>query len=549
MHASKKVVVIGLDGATFDLLDLWLTEMPFLRQLISGGVSGRLRSVVPPITAPAWASFMTGANPGKHGVFSFIGGNPFGQQPDTWVDSTWIDGPTIWDALSRHGLMTGVIDLPMTYPPRPLSGFMVCKLADWGPMAATTYPSSLLGEILSAVDISSSSAMLDNLAVDVSYVHHLTNSILEKERIDLHLMNTKEWDCFITIYEQTDVLQHYFWRHLHPTHPRYDFEKAQAFQDALAQFFQAVDSAIQHIVQRAGNNCTTIVVSDHGFGSVWREVHINRLLIEKRYLCPAKDRKSASRYHLAQLLRKVHLDPWNLKRLFFNSKLARAVPLPGKLRMRARKLLERGLTPEIDKERSAAYYQYSNRRGVFINPSTLADHGAIREEVISDLLSVRDPLTGECPFEFVARREDIYSGPHLSAAPDILIGMREGYVSSSKLHVETIFTEYEEAITGDHRPEGIFLANGEAIKEQTTLEGAGLIDVAPTILYLLNVPIPRHMDGRVLGSIVKDEVAKRRQPTYYDEDDLDRREPATRQYTEQEEHDIRQHLEGMGYLG
>ena len=119
-----KLLIIGIDGATLDLILPWVESehLPTIGRLIKSGVHGDLASTLPPVTSPAWPTFMTGCNPGKHGVFDFI--QPTGSD-FSLVNATKIKQPTIWQRLSSAGYRVGVLNVPVTYPPKPLNGFMI----------------------------------------------------------------------------------------------------------------------------------------------------------------------------------------------------------------------------------------------------------------------------------------------------------------------------------------------------------------------------------------------------------------------------------------
>ena len=123
----QRVLIIGLDGGTFDLIQPWARQgyLPNLRRLLEEGTSTELLSTFPPVTSPAWPSFMTGMNPGKHSVFDFIRARSTGYD---MVNSTSIQQPTLWDHLSAAGFRVGVMNVPVTYPPRPINGFIITGL-------------------------------------------------------------------------------------------------------------------------------------------------------------------------------------------------------------------------------------------------------------------------------------------------------------------------------------------------------------------------------------------------------------------------------------
>ena len=120
----SRFLVIGIDGGTFDLIRPWAEagDLPNLARLMAEGVHGPLESTLPPVTAPAWSTFATGKNPGKHGVFDFI--LPMGGRYDL-VNATSIHAPTLWQIISEAGLKCGVMNVPVTYPPAPINGFVI----------------------------------------------------------------------------------------------------------------------------------------------------------------------------------------------------------------------------------------------------------------------------------------------------------------------------------------------------------------------------------------------------------------------------------------
>jgi hypothetical protein len=120
---TPRILVIGLDGATYDLLQPMIQAgwLPNVQRALNEGAHGVLRSTVPPLTAPAWTSFQTGLNPGRHGVFSFQRRSRRHALEREFVNSTSHRWATrLWHWLAQHGLTSGVINLPMTWPPQPM---------------------------------------------------------------------------------------------------------------------------------------------------------------------------------------------------------------------------------------------------------------------------------------------------------------------------------------------------------------------------------------------------------------------------------------------
>src|ERR1700745_805664 len=124
--AEPKIVIIGLDSATGDLIRPWADQglLPNLRKISENGVSGELESAIPPLTPPAWTSFMTGKNPGKHGIFHFLEPQP-GSYAMRYANAGSRRSPTIWQLLSSAGRNVGTVNVPFTYPPEQIQGFQI----------------------------------------------------------------------------------------------------------------------------------------------------------------------------------------------------------------------------------------------------------------------------------------------------------------------------------------------------------------------------------------------------------------------------------------
>ena len=146
---KRKVAVFGLDGITFDLIQPWLDEgrLPNLARLLADGASGRLRSYIPPVSASAWVSFFTGANPGQHGLVDFTYPAPDSYRINVSSSHTRT-APALWEIVNQAGGQVGVVSMPMTYPPEPLNGFMLCSFLTPQADSRYTCPDSLKEELI-----------------------------------------------------------------------------------------------------------------------------------------------------------------------------------------------------------------------------------------------------------------------------------------------------------------------------------------------------------------------------------------------------------------
>src|SRR2546423_6260999 len=147
MNKAPKAVIIGLDAATWALIRPWMAEggMPNLARLMNAGVSGKLESILPPITPPAWTSFMTGKNPGKHGIFNFVEAEQ-GAYAMNYINASSRRSPTVWKLLNDFGLTVGTMNIPFTYPPEKLNGFQISGLDTPSENSPFIHPPSLRQE-------------------------------------------------------------------------------------------------------------------------------------------------------------------------------------------------------------------------------------------------------------------------------------------------------------------------------------------------------------------------------------------------------------------
>jgi len=278
----SRVLIFGLDGATFDLIAPWAAQgyLPTLRRLMDDGVWGPLESTVPPMTSPAWPSFATGKFPAKHGVFDFVSAH---SGTFNIVNATAIDARTLWEILSVHGHRVGVINVPVTYPPRPVNGFLISGLLS--PLAAkVTYPGDLLDPLES--ELGRRYRVMPSIQYkpgnEDTFIRDLESLVEARARFAERLMRDHPWDFMMVHFLATDLAQHALWRFMDPDHPRH--QPGNPYQDAIRCIYQRVDAALGRLIDVAGEDTTVIVMSDHGFGPLHGVVNLNILLWQKGLL-------------------------------------------------------------------------------------------------------------------------------------------------------------------------------------------------------------------------------------------------------------------------
>jgi predicted AlkP superfamily phosphohydrolase/phosphomutase len=554
--SQHKVFVIGLDGATLDLIGPWVEQghLPALRQMMRQGTSGPLRSTFPPLTGPAWGSFMTGKSPGRHGVLEF-----FRRQEGTYrqVLNSWhdLDGASIWRLLSDAGRKVGVMGLPMTYPPEPVDGFLIAGLLTPADRRDFTYPPELLDELETHLGHY-------RLRHDEKYLKSNPDPFLREQyeilennsQAALYLMAHKPWDFFMVHFLGTDRIQHEFWHVLDPSHPQHDPSERERLGDVILDFFKQVDTAVGRLLAALDDETVVIILSDHGFGPAHKFINFNTWLLQPGLL----RLKPAPGTWLRYLLFRVGFNYSVLGRWVLKLGLGRRAKEMGRAR---RENLQRRLflsLNDVDWSRSRAY-SMGNFGQLYVNlagrePQGIVSPGSEYEDLLDDLIqrlqALVDPEAGQPVIGRILRPEQVYDGPYTERAPDIMFFTRNmkykamGLSDFSSPHIfDPIY-----GTTGHHRMNGILICHGPGIvKGGAWLEDARIHDLAPTILYLMRQPIPRGMDGRVLLDLFTPEFRQRYEVTtsQVEKSPIGENEPA---YSEEEESQIRERLRALGYV-
>jgi len=543
-------MAIGLDSATFDLLKPWIEQgkLPNLSDLVRRGASGTLNSTVPPHTAPAWSSFMTGKNPGKHGVFGFMkltkdrGHLQLASSKDRKAQD-------IWEILSQHGRKVVVIRVPLTYPTRPVNGILVSGFMT--PRGATDYiyPPELKEEIESAIgglggDSPKSSVRMN---LELAILKDL-NSTLDKFSEGLpEIIRKYAWDFFMVVFQGTDEVQHRFWHLLDPSHPRFDKTKAARYGEAILRYYQRIDQVIGSMVSNVDREETTVILlSDHGAGPLHKWVSLNNLFWRSGLLKFRLDPLTRVKVFLFT----IGLSPLTLYHFILKLQLIRVRSFIRNEENRERfRPLFLSLR-DVDWSRTKAY-ALGGWGQVYINRNAIeTDYEKVRQTITGLLVGLVDPGSGKQIFrrENIHFREEIYQGPFLSEAPDMLAlpdSPYQGY-ADYEFGFKAVVMSAGPQISGTHAMNGIFIASGADINEGVTLPPSSIVDAAPTILYLMGVRIPKQMDGRVMKEAIAESRLSSDPPQY--ESDSQVADRSTKPYTAVEEEDLMRRLRQLGYL-
>lgn len=554
---SNKVIILGIDGAAFRLLRPWVEagKLPNLSHILREGTWGNLHSTIPPYSAQAWVSMMTGKSPAKHGIIDFFE-QQAGSTQHSFISATNIHGEALWDILSHHGKTVGAVNVPLTYPPAHVNGYVVSGFMTPKGREDYTYPSELRQEILSVTgeydpdpwDLLNRSQGLPGL------VHWM--GIAEQAARHLHAEHNV--DVFINVIQALDQLQHLFWDVLSDPAVRAGSEGAR-FWPTIQRCYQSMDEAIGERLRWLDDDTTLFLASDHGFQNVDTWFNVNTWLAQSGLLAFAGGQAANNKAWLARLgltregIKALvqRLDVLGLRR--FVGRFARAA-IADKL--------DDTLARPIDWSQTLAYSGSRTSEGIYINlkgrePQGVVEPGAhyeqVRTMVMSTMCAVRDPRTGQPVVSAVYRREDVHQGEFLERMPDILFSLDDKpYLTSDRTTAAQVFTPLaKEDVRGRHHSLGIFAALGKHVVPGQELVQADIVDIAPTVLYAMDLPIPADMDGHVLEAVFNAEY-RRTHPVHYENVESPPSSPHVTTeapvYTAEEDAEMQRRLQGLGYL-
>jgi predicted AlkP superfamily phosphohydrolase/phosphomutase len=541
---GRRAVILGLDGATFDVLlpRVERGEMPSLAALMQKAAWGGLQSTTPPFSAQAWVSMATGKNQARHGIVDF-----WERSPDhtrrRFVSARLIHGETLWQIVGRHGLRVGLVNVPVTYPPQPVNGYLVSGFLTPQGRDDYVYPLALRDEITTLVPDYNPDPF-DPLGATKQQILELESWMEKHERVSRRLAESRPADLFFGVVQALDHLQHLFWNDIAAEQDR------GRYASLVSRCYHLADEIIGHRVGLLDGQTTLFLVSDHGFGPAHKWFHVNRFLEEQGLLVLGEAQGGMARLGMTpQRVRNLvrRMDVLGLRR--WVGRMARVT---------LGRQLDKRLTPPIDWSRTQAISGSPATEGIFVNlkgrePQGIVEPGApyeaLRERLITELAALRDPETGKPIVRAIYRREALYEGPFLDQLPDVVFDLGDGpYLASDAPTAAQILEPLPKGfLQGRHRSTGIFVATGPGIREGAQMEGARIVDVAPTVLYALGLPIPEDMDGRPLLEIfAKDYRAAH--PVQYTSPTVTDEAGPDQTSDEEDAAEMERRLRGLGYV-
>ncbi len=490
-------VIFGIDGLTFRILHPLMErgELPNFQKVAQGGCEAILESKYPPLTPPAWTSLSTGLKPARHGVYDYwVYGDEEhrGVTRSVHVQTRRRGEKAIWNILSEYGKQVLVLNVPATYPPETVNGFMASGYLTPGTDVDFTYPTSFKEELFRVAPhyqlVPGSEYESFRLRLQVRQMVDILLRITEQRtKLIMHMLKEKPWDFCYLVYVCGDRLQHQLW------------EEATALDSRTNEYYKMVDDALGQVLELLGPEDTLFVVSDHGFRGHNSYFDINEYLCSKGLLTLGEsvmaDRRKANR---ASTLRRV----------------ATKVGLRGVARKIKRSLKASGvwedngsdptrpLLDDINWEKTLAYVpSFSGTQGgyadILLSPDMTGEEKAA---LCEDLKSQRDPKNGKPLIDAVFTEEVFGSGPFAPREPHLLLLAQDGVTFRMHLGNERIWEDIGKTF-GSHHKDGIFYAYGGPFKQGFKAPNAEVYDLVPTLLQSMGLPLPYAFDGRVLDEL------------------------------------------------
>ncbi len=527
LKQARRLLVVGLDGATFSLLDGWMTAglMPNLRRLSTEGTRATLQSVAPLSRVAAWASFATGVPPGEHGLFGIF------QQPRRaaphGASGQGTTVPPVWELLTEAGLRVGLVNLPTGHLIPETAAFTIANQPAPSAGASLTRPGDLLMQLRSELGDSAVKPPELSLGDPESvrrFLADLARTTCQHARCACHFMQTHEWDCCLVVLSAIDLLQQWLWDVLAKGFPS---EVGAPQNSELREQVEALLLDLDHCFGDLLDACTAdtdvLVVSAYGYGPVHWQFRVNYWLAALGLLAPAQ--------------------PSPLARLL--APLTRFSCVGGP-----------AASPShlgIDWHQTQAYACADSYLGIRVNlrgreplgvVSPGAEYERVRARIQEEIQKLRHPDSGEPLVAAVLRREEAFAGHASADAPDVYAVLSDGAVASDLRLDGPLFARTElRTRMGNPCPDGVFIARGPHFRPAQTLSDISLTDVLPVILRLLAVPVPSHVRGRLpVGLLTAEAEATPPRPPRAGRSD------GGNPYTDEESRQVEERLRGLGYL-
>ncbi len=541
----NNLVILGMDGATWNVLSPLIEQdkLPNLKRLREKSAWAYLDSTIPPLTPPAWTTAFTGKNPGKHNVFDFskTSRDDYELHLTSRLDRK---ARAVWNAVSEEGGKVVLMNIAHTFPPEEVNGVIISGFGTPESECDYTYPPELKDEILKkhpdfrpGIPTSFIANNETEEFLKVLDSHTKTNFRVFKE---LYAEHSPELGIYV--FDEMDRLMHFFWHCFDEKHPRY--EKTD-FTEKFIEHFQLVDKLIGEFLDELPEETYLMSFSDHGFGQVHSDIYLNNYLLEKGYITLKEGAETEVKIStsvkiksvVVKLLQKIGL--WK----FYRDYRLKTIPVGTVWFLK-----------NIDWLKTKAVMASMAGKSIRLNVCDRDPLGAVNadqvvdiiENLKRDLLELRDPATGEKVITKIWRGTEVYSGEYAIYAPDLILGTAPGYSFHHGFSDSIIkeSTQHGRIRSGDHEQFGTFILSGAGIKN-VKLENAEIMDIAPTILHILGLPLSDEMDGKFLKNAFDEKWIEKNPVKIIEETEWSSDNSST---SDDEEKQIAEQLKALGYL-
>lgn len=507
MADEGPLLIVGWDSASFDLLKRFDQDLETLTRIQTSGSYADLRTVYPPGTVPGWPCITTGLNPGKLNTQRLA---PF--RLDEFQPNTGEENLEIWDVVDHFGGTVCVVNMPSIVDPYDINGAMVSGFLSGEPAATT--PSDLLDEL--EVDVRVNWEDVDREADIFTAAMDIAE---ERFKLVKELMKRYDWDLFVINFDAPDRIGHSRFKYIDPDHPFYTSKGARRYGDDLRQCFVRLDQMLAEMYPDAGN---VFVVSDHGMDSCHWRFNINDWLIDHGYLVLNDEGSDPSSVTLALSY---------AKRLITEYGLVGLIPdiLKRKSIVRRTTTSRHVMEVDVNWEETTAYMS-----AVYGGIDVIAkDREAIKRDLTMQLESIEKPSIR------VIDSRELYHGPNIDNVPDLFLDFQGQVLPTNQVGAGSLLEP--SSTGGKHSMDGIFAAAGPAIESTGQVEEASVLDIMPTALHLLGLPIPNYVDGSVLPILRSERDVVRKDLDI----DIDK---GGGEMADSERANVRERLEDIGYM-
>lgn len=524
---SSRVLLLEVDAGDRDLILGWAQRgvLPNFRRLLQRSIWGPSMAIPGFYVGAVWPSFYTGVNPARHGIHSLAQLKSGTYEIFRCLTGDHIKREPFWNYLSRAGKRVAILDVPLSGISRGLNGI---QMVEWGSHDANygfmTWPASLADDVRARFGVhpltASCNADRRTPAEFLTLRDTLVRGVKKKAELTRHYLKQEHWDFFAQVFTESHCVGHQCW-HLHdPGHPSYEPEFAAATGDLMKDVYVAIDAAIGDILSDAGPETTTIVLAGHGMTSKrGAQFMLHEILVRLNVAVAAEPASTAP----SPVDRLDSLLAWGWQQM---PQSARQLLKPVRDRLRGWIDEPGGLpAPKLDPAKGKCFLVENHFAvgGIRLNltgrepsgkvlPGPEAD--ALCVQLKRDLMDIRDLNTGKRAISDVVRTRDLYRGDYLDDLPDVLViwsadvplgtavvgkpGNGKVRLGSDKIGV--LEGENRYCRTGEHRPDGMFIASGPGVEPEALQRTVSILDFAPTITKLLDVDLP-DVDGEAISEI------------------------------------------------